>query len=281
MVKGHWFLYKEGSVMAVFAEKGVLVLILTWMVMICCDASGSAAAVDTLDAPMVSKAPVIDGEIGESEWKYALKTVVTPKTGSWDFGETEVSYTFYVMYDENYLYVAAALEDDDIQTDSAAEGSINGNTWQDDSIEIFIDGNHNHAPNAFVNEEYQFGGQYVITAGNAIRYENSGAQTFGDGPDDDYYAVADIKDQNHWEMEARLRLGSFGSPKQGDDIGFNISTNDDDGGDTEEAALFWTGEPPNIYSNEGAWGDLVFSELLGVSSTGKIAATWGQVRSIY
>ncbi len=267
--------------MASIAGKGILVLVLTGMVMIFCGALGATAAVDTLDAPMVSKAPIIDGDIGESEWKYALKTVVTPKTGSWDFGETEVSYTFYVMYDVNYLYVAAALEDDDIQTDSAAEGSINGNTWQDDSIEIFVDGNHNRAPDAFVDAEYPFGGQYVITAGNAIRYENSGAQSFGDGPDDDYYAVADIKDENHWEMEARLRLGSFGSPRRGDVIGFNISTNDDDGGDAEEAALFWTGEPPNIYSNEGAWGDLVFSELLGVSPAGRLAATWGQVRSIY
>lgn len=281
MVKGHRFLYKEGFVMVVAAKKGVFVLILTGIVMICCNASRVAVAVDTLDAPMVSKAPVIDGDIGENEWKYALETVVTPKTGSWDFGETEVSYTFYVMYDENYLYVAAALEDDDIQTDSAAEGSVNGNTWQDDSIEIFIDGNHNHAPNAFVDAEYPFGGQYVITAGNAIRYENSGAQSFGDSPDDDYYAVADIKDQNHWEMEARLRLGSFESPRQGDVIGFNISTNDDDGGGAEEAALFWTGEPPNIYSNEAVWGDLVFGELLGVSPVDRLAATWGQVRSIY
>jgi len=261
--------------MAGIAKRVMLLLV---PVMICCGISGLAVAVDTLEIPMVSRPPVIDGTIDESEWKPAIKTEVTPKTGSWDFGKTEVSYIFYVMYDKDYLYVAARLTDDDIQTDTAAEGSINGNTWQDDSIEIFVDGNHNHAPTALVEAEYPFGGQYVITAGNAIRIQNSGAKSFGDGPDDDYYAVADIKDKNHWEMEARLRLGFFGSPKQGDVFGFDISTNDDDGGGSEEAALFWTGEPPDIYNNEQVWGDLVFGKPYEVSPVSRLATTWGQIR---
>jgi hypothetical protein len=260
------------------AERMVLFSLV--LVMVCSCISGPAlAGEDTLEAPMVSKPPAIDGTVGESEWRPAVKTEITPKTGSWDFGKTEVSYTFYVMYDASYLYVAARLTDDDIQTDSAAEASINGETWKDDSIEMFIDGNHNHAPSAFVDVEYQFGGQYVITAGNAIRFENSGAESFGEGSGDHYYAVADIKDQNHWEMEARLLLSSFfGAPKLGDVIGFNISTNDDDGGDDEEAALFWTGEPPNIYSNEQAWGDLVFGEPYAVSSASPLPVTWASAK---
>ena len=90
---------------------------------------------------------------------------------------------------------------------------------------------------------------------------------------------ADIKDTNHWEVEARLKLSLFGSPKQGDIVGFNISTNDDDGGDGEESALFWTGTPPNIYSNEAAWGDLLFGELAAtVSSAVRLTTAWGQVK---
>ena len=262
--------------MAVITKKGVFPLILTMV--ICFGISGSVVAVDTLTAPMVSKPPVIDGTIGESEWKSAVKTEVTPKTGSWDFGKTEVSYVFYVMYDTNYLYVAVRLTDDDIQIDSAAKGSIGGETWKDDSIEIFVDGNHNHAPDAFNAAETPSGGQHVITANNAVRF-TEGVKKFGDGTGDDYYAVAEIKDKNHWEMEARLRLGLFESPKQGDVVGFDISTNDDDGGGDEEAALFWTGKPPDIYKNEAVWGDLVFGELASVSPAGKLAATWGKLKS--
>ena len=261
--------------------KGMMFLSILVIVTCLCISELAFAGVDTLEAPMVSSPPTIDGTIGEGEWMPALKTEVTPKTGSWDFGKTEVSYTFYVMYDQDFLYVAARLTDDDIQTDSAAEGSINGETWKDDSIEIFVDGNHNHAPNAFVDVEYPFGGQHVITAGNAIRFQNSGAKSFGEGRDDDYYAAADIKDQKHWEMEARLRLSLFGSPKQGDVIGFNISTNDDDGGGDEEAALFWTGEPPDIYRNEQVWGDLVLGEPFGVSPASKFVTNWGSVKERY
>ena len=80
------------------------------------------------------------------------------------------------------------------------------------------------------------------------------------------------------EMEARLKLSLFNSPQQGDVVGFDISTNDDDGGGTEESALFWTGEPPDIYLNEAVWGDLIFGKPYAVSSAGKLAITWGQVK---
>jgi hypothetical protein len=263
--------------MAAVGRRATLFLILATIV-ICCVISRPAIAVDTLVAPMVGSPPVIDGTVGDGEWIGSSMTEVTPETGSWDFGETEVSYDFYVMYDEEYLYVAAKLTDDDIQIDSAPEGSIGGQTWMDDSIEIFVDGNHNMAADAFDAAETPFGGQHVITANNAVRFTD-GVKSFGDGPGDDFYAVADIKDQNHWEMEARMKLSLFGSPQQGDVVGFNISTNDDDGGGGEEAALFWTGTPPNIYSNEAAWGDLVFGQLAAVSPASKLASTWAQIRN--
>jgi hypothetical protein len=237
-------------------RKGIFIVVL---VMICCSISRSAIAVDKLEAPMVRRPPTIDGTVGDSEWKPAVKTEVTPKTGSWDFGKTQVSYVFYVMYDEDWLYVAVKLTDDDIQIDTAAKGSIGGETWKDDSIEIFVDGNHNHAADAFDAAETPFGGQHVITANNAVRF-TAGVKDFGDGPDDDFYAVADIKDETHWEMEARLKLSLFNSPRQGDIVGFDISTNDDDGGGDEESALFWTGSPPDIYNNEAVWGDLIFGK---------------------
>jgi hypothetical protein len=257
-------------------KTGVLFLI---TMMMCCVTSRFASAADTLEAPMTNKSPTINGTVDESEWKPAVVTEITPKTGSWDFGETQVSYVFYVMYDKDWLYVAVKLTDDDIQIDSAAEGSVGGETWKDDSIEIFVDGNHNHAPDAFGAAETPFGGQHVITANNAVRF-TAGVTRFGDDPDDDFYAVADIKDQSHWEMEAKLKLALFNSPQQGDVVGFNISTNDDDGGGDEESALFWTGEPPNIYLNEAVWGDLIFGKPYAVSPAGKLTSTWGQMKEV-
>ena len=79
-------------------------------------------------------------------------------------------------------------------------------------------------------------------------------------------------------MEARLKLDLLDSPGTGDVVGFNISTNDDDAGGAEEAALFWAGKPPDIYKNEAAWGDLIFGELYAVSPAGKLAAVWAQIK---
>ncbi|MAF10232.1 hypothetical protein CMK11_07260 [Candidatus Poribacteria bacterium] len=253
-------------------------ILFTGLALVCCSAFTCLHAADTIEALMTQREPTIDGSVGEAEWIAAVKTEVTPQTGSWDFGETEVSYVFHVMYDETYLYVAASLVDDDIQTDSAAEG-VGGDTWKDDSVEIFIDGNHNHAADAFVAAENESGGQYVITAGNAINYANSLVQDFGPDAGSDYYTVAEIKDDTHWEMEARLRMRLFDSAQEGDVVGFNISTNDDDGGGDEEAALFWTGAPPDIYSNEAAWGDLIFGEAYAVEPAGKLAVVWAGLRS--
>jgi len=235
---------------------------------------------DKIIAQRVSKPPTLDGTISPAEWAGAISIDVDPKSGVWDFGKTEVKYTFYVMYDETYLYVAASLTDDDIQIDTAPKGSQNGETWKDDSIEIFVDGDHSHSVPAFTAVEYATGGQYVITANNAVRFQNSGAKSFGPGKDDDYYAVAAIHGDNNWEMEARLRLGMFGSPKEGDTVGFNISTNDDDGGGDEEAALFWTGElGVDIYNNESVWGDLTFGPPYSVNSLGKLIITWSRIKS--
>ncbi len=52
----------------------------------------------------------------------------------------------------------------------------------------------------------------------------------------------------------------------------------DDGGGNEEAALFWTGNPPDIYKNEAVWGDLTFGELYAVSPASNLSITWGQIK---
>ena len=79
-------------------------------------------------------------------------------------------------------------------------------------------------------------------------------------------------------MVSLLSFCILETPKNGYFVGLKISKNDDDGGDAEEAALFWTGEPPNIYSNEQVWGDLTFGEFAAVSPAGKLAATWGKMK---
>ena len=48
----------------------------------------------------------------------------------------DLSYLIFAGYDADNLYVAVRVQDDILSEDSAEAESKNGNTWQDDSVEI-------------------------------------------------------------------------------------------------------------------------------------------------
>ena len=134
----------------------------------------------------------------------------------------DLSFFIYAGYDSTNLYIAVRVRDDQIFTDSAEAGSRNGNTWQDDSVEVFVDGaNANDTRWA----AGQIGGQYVITANNAYREAEAGNP--GYGPDAAWYAQTALT-ATGYEAEFRIALTNLGNPKPGDIIGFTVAVNDDD-----------------------------------------------------
>ena len=50
----------------------------------------------------------------------------------------------------------------------------------------------------------------------------------------------------------------MGRTSRPDRIGFNIGVQDDDGGGRRDHALYWTGNPKRPFSDESAFGVLVF-----------------------
>ena len=69
------------------------------------------------------------------------------------------------------------VRDSSIQTDSADPDSKNGNTWMDDSVEVFVDGANANDPAWAAG---QLGGQFVITANNAYRENEAGNPGYGE-----------------------------------------------------------------------------------------------------
>src|SRR5882724_3901843 len=51
----------------------------------------------------------------------------------------DLSFNIYAGYDDTYLYIAVRVRDDQLFTDSAAAGSRNESTMDDDSVEVFVD----------------------------------------------------------------------------------------------------------------------------------------------
>jgi hypothetical protein len=76
---------------------------------------------------------IIDGILDEEAWKDSniIDTFYTPKENLPPQSPTKV----YMLYDDNYLYIAAKLKDKDIY---AFKTEHNSRTWEDDVFEIFI-----------------------------------------------------------------------------------------------------------------------------------------------
>ncbi len=158
--------------------------------------------------------------------------------------DTDLSFHMYAGYDSDYLYVAVRVFDDFIETDSAEAGSANGNTWYDDSVEVFVDGDNSNYPDrdtTGTNEEVVgTGGQFVITANNAYREAEAGNPGYGE--DAAWYALTAVReDGTGYDAEFRISMDTIGNPQPGDIIGFTIGVNEDDLSGSAQRQLIWCG----------------------------------------
>ena len=278
----------------------VFVSLLPWVIS---TETASAQAVDNegrqlIEAPFTATPPKIDGEMSPGEWSGAgTNTVDFIKLGVAGNGgpgvaddANDISYTFYVMYDNTYLYIGVSVKDDiyvstnygrNLQYDMPV-------TWEDDAVEYFFDGDLSRTTESCRNEtETATGGQWLMALGDeksplpfvaAVIYGNH-ERPFGSGADDSWYAVTKINSNKHdWSQEARFRLDILGSPAAGKEIGFDIAVDDIDIIDDQtlepdyvltegrDIQLYWCSFPhevgeiatENTHELESMWGTLRF-----------------------
>lgn len=212
---------------------------------------------------------VLDGQL--ADWRGVPFTRVTPQNGVFDLESTttdlasDISYRFAVCHDGKALYVAVEVTDDVLQLDTTKRGETHAKAWQDDAVEVFIDGNHNRAPHARVKDgsEYVFGGEFSLVSNNSATSNcTAWPDTFGNA--------------DHWEgatsrkalpgggyllrYEYRLTWRVMGgNVRPGDTIGFTIGIQDDDDGGDRDHALYWLGITPHCWKDENGWGDIVLA----------------------
>lgn len=224
-------------------------------------------------------APTIDGviDLENESWTYAggssagapywtmrfnedeedfIRGASIDNGGPGPFAADDFGADIYIGYDDENLYIAVRVIDDFIITDSAEAESVNGNTWQDDSIEVFVDGDNSNfdtrdttGTNA---ELVDTGGQFVVTANNAIRHAEAGNPSYG--VDGEWYGLAAVAANGNIEYEVRISLDKLGNPQPGDIIGFDINVNDaDSDGDIVDNQYIWSGDT----HVESTYGNLV------------------------
>jgi hypothetical protein len=226
----------------------------------------------------VTTAPVIDGNL--SEWENLPFIEVTPQNGVFD-GESGVtkmpedfSFGFSVANDDQYLYVAVRIVDDILVLDTNPDPTeLHTRAWMDDAVEIFIDGDHNHAPHArdSLGVEFNTGGEFSVVANGAVTSDQSGVPGRGDDPEawtsagsygakGPAYAAPWDSTTGGFKIEARLNYKIMGANVgPGSRIGFTISAHDDDDGGDRDVALYWKGFDQSAWRDESGWGDLILA----------------------
>jgi hypothetical protein len=208
----------------------------------------------------------LDGDL--SDWQGIKFVTVTPQNGVFDLeskptdSAADISYRFAVCHDDEALYVAVETTDDTLSLDDTATGQTHALAWQDDAVEVFIDGNRNRAPHARDKNhtEYPFGGEFSLVANGAATSNCTGwPDSFGKP---DYWQGATSCERlpdGSWKLRYEYRLTwrvMGGKVRPGDRIGFTIGIQDDDDGENRDHALYWLGLTPHCWKDEAGWGDV-------------------------
>ena len=215
----------------------------------------------TYTAPKVASAPKVDGKIDPTEYTGAKEIKINTYNGVYDLQSgndtwpvTDHAYSAWVVHTNDSIYVALDCTDDTIVTDTAEAGSDNGSTWEDDSAEIFFDGDHDRSIGG---SGFTFEGQYVLTPNGARRENEAQNPTFGET--DDWFGGYSLTSKGY-QLEFKVKKAAIGDPKDGSVIGFNMCQNDDDGAG-RKCQLMWEGRA----HSEQTYGELTLSPTGGTS----------------
>ena len=196
-------------------------------------------------------------------------------------GDDDLSFWFSCTYDDAGLAVKVAVLDDDARrADTCPSNAVSCAAWDDDAVEIFIDAEFARLPDSRADGgvHLRHGGEFALVANGAANSDYSGYPNTFFRVDRKHLAKKGTA--NVWwsgctmpftvglpnqAESSKLTLYTFyvpwtamGRTSRPDRIGFNISVQDDDGGGRRDHALYWVGNPKRPYSDESAFGILVF-----------------------
>jgi hypothetical protein len=196
-------------------------------------------------------------------------------------GDEDLQTTWKAVWDDTNLYVLIEVQDDELVYDES-------NSWEDDSVEIYIDAQNLDEPeyNPDVVPEipsYQFtaiAGQEPIddttslfTWGINSYDDNAGAREtqYPQGEDvggmvtDDESGTYALEVSFPWEAleETPANILARG------DFGFGIAVNDDDDGGGRNTQIMWATESPDLWHNASVFPSVALStEVIGGGTPG-------------
>ncbi len=227
--------------------------------------TGEALVIDCLRGT-----PDIDGDLGDWNLNALPLAILDAEeqifigAETWD-NTDDSSGEFYIMWDDENIYLAVVMKDDTISTNKS-----DGNIWNSDCVEVFFSTTNAVPPH---DEHYQYG----FNANNQI-WNWCNMDGAGNG-EPDYLQLATATTADGYICEVSIAYGQMPSLSfaVGDTIGFHPCFDDTDSGD-RELQMTWTGREAHDQS-EG-FGHIILSpeSPTAVSVRDKLPLTWGDIK---
>lgn len=163
----------------------------------------------------VTELPIIDGHLNETHWQQdpQFERLVNNSLTRWATATTQA----WIVYDDDHLYLTVDCNEPNAGHMRVNATEHDGDVWDDDSIEVFIDGN----------DDQQTYYQIIINANGVpwdAVYQGQGEDLSWDGP----YRAAAQRGTQAWTLELAIPWKSIslnGPPSRGQAMGFNLVRN--------------------------------------------------------
>ena len=194
--------------------------------------------------PSPGAMPKLDGRIDEVWFFSTEQSIDTSQVGSAPSSPADGSGTWRALWDWENLYVLVEVNDDSLTADSGG----GTNKWNDDSVEIYVDGDNTKASSPDENDH-----QYTFWWGNEVWEEPSALHNGDPSIVGVEYAVVTTADG--YLLEVKLPwmsiMGKAATP--GQEIGFDVWINDDDDGGDRDSQISWYSTDGNGWQDPSVW----------------------------
>lgn len=187
-----------------------------------------------------AEAPVIDGRM-ESVWTTGEPHAIARSLLGERPGLADSSAYFRTLWDQQYVYLFVEVNDDALVNEV-------GFPWEDDSVEIYLDGDAAHL------EQYDDNDfQYVF------RWRDPEVHVgVRSAPPDPSVRFAQVRTASGYALEVAVPWSGLGGQAEvGRRLGMDVHVNDDDDGGQREAKIAWAAEVDDAWEHPSAFLPLV------------------------
>ncbi|TKJ33093.1 MAG: hypothetical protein CEE38_21690 [Planctomycetes bacterium B3_Pla] len=207
---------------------------------------GLASGVPAQDVviPSPGTMPKLDGRIDEA-WLFSTEqTIGTSQVGVAPSSPVDCSGTWRALWNWEGLYVLVEVNDEALTSDSGG----GGNKWNDDSVEVYVDGDNSKATSPDTNDH-----QYTFWWGNEAYEEPSALHNGAPSLVDVEYAIKTTDEGYMLEIKLPWMSIMGASPTPGQQIGFDVWINDDDDGGDRDSQVSWYSTDGNGWQDPSVW----------------------------